>query len=112
MNSKKGENCMNNEDIKRIINHESRFPHFHPDFPLLLFWSPKSGCTSLANWFFFQIGLLDIAMQYNPFIHIYEYEVYKNNDIYLTKILEAVVNNEKDTCKLVRNPYKRAVSSF
>ena len=46
---------MNNEDIKRIINHESRFPHFHPDFPLLLFWSPKSGCTSLANWFFFQI---------------------------------------------------------
>ena len=46
---------MNNEDIKRIINHESRFPHFHPDFPLLLFWSPKSGCTSLANWFSFRL---------------------------------------------------------
>ena len=66
----------------------------------------------ISKLVFFQIGLLDIAMQYNPFIHIYEYEVYKNNDIYLTKILEAVVNNEKDTCKLVRNPYKRAVSSF
>ena len=32
---------MNNEDIKRIINHESRFPHFHPDFPLLYFGVQK-----------------------------------------------------------------------
>ncbi|HFJ9467067.1 TPA: RNA methyltransferase, partial [Bacillus cereus] len=40
--------------ISNIINY-GRVPHFNPNFPLILFWSQKSGCTSLAHWFFYQI---------------------------------------------------------
>ena len=41
-----------NEKVKKIIEYGARAPHFHPNFPLILFWSQKSGCTSFANWFF------------------------------------------------------------
>ncbi|HFK1792859.1 TPA: hypothetical protein ACGXGE_005781, partial [Bacillus pacificus] len=34
-----------------------RVPLFNSNFPLILFWSQKSGCTSLAHWFFYQINL-------------------------------------------------------
>lgn len=101
-----------NEKVKKIIEYGARAPHFHPNFPLILFWSQKSGCTSFANWFFSQIGLYEIAMQYNPFIHNYEYDIYKSKARYITKLSRELLKGEKDTLKLVRNPYKRAVSSF
>ncbi|KEK22788.1 sulfotransferase family 2 domain-containing protein [Bacillus gaemokensis] len=103
---------MTNEDLEKVLVHGSRAPHFHKDFPLILFWSQKSGCTSFAHWFFFQIGLLNEAIQYHSFIHTYEYEVYKNKIEYLLELTEEIRNGQKDTVKLVRNPYKRAVSSF
>ena len=31
---------------------------------------------------FSQIGLYEIAMQYNPFIHNYEYDIYKQGRLY------------------------------
>ena len=61
---------------------------------------------------FSQIGLYEIAMQYNPFIHNYEYDIYKSKAGYITKLSRELLKGEKDTLKLVRNPYKRAVSSF
>lgn len=30
-----------------------RTPLFHEDFPLILLWSEKSGCTTLLKWFFY-----------------------------------------------------------
>ncbi len=48
---------INQKFLEYIILHKDRIPHFHKDFPLILFWSHRSGCTALANWFFFQIGL-------------------------------------------------------
>ncbi len=61
--------------LSNIINY-GRF-HFNPNFPLILFWSQKSGCTSLAHWFFYQINLFKQAIKYNSFIHHYENEIYK-----------------------------------
>ncbi|RCK09645.1 hypothetical protein DT075_36330 [Bacillus licheniformis] len=29
-------------------------PLYAEDFPIILFWIPKSGCTTLNRWFFFQ----------------------------------------------------------
>ncbi|EOP91368.1 hypothetical protein IGM_02014 [Bacillus cereus HuB4-4] len=49
-------------------------------------------------------------MQYNPFIH--NYECYISKAGYITKLLRELLKEEKETLKLVRNPYKRAVSSF
>jgi len=38
-----------NEDIKKLIEYGEWIPHFHAGFPIILFWSYRSGCTSLAN---------------------------------------------------------------
>ncbi|HEQ3524818.1 TPA: sulfotransferase family 2 domain-containing protein [Bacillus cereus] len=101
-----------NQTIKEIIEYGERIPHFHKDFPLILFWSHRSGCTSLANWFFFQIGLYDEAMRCDPFIHYYEFQIYKNTNSYYKELEMELLSLKKETIKLVRNPYKRAVSSF
>ncbi|MBJ7967886.1 sulfotransferase family 2 domain-containing protein [Bacillus cereus] len=101
-----------NEDIKKLIEYAERIPHFHADFPIILFWSHRSGCTSLANWFFFQIGLYEKAMEYAPFIHYYESNIYKNRNEYYEDLEVELLKLKKDTIKLVRNPYKRPVSSF
>lgn len=54
---------MPNLNALNIITAQARLPHFHEDFPLILFWSQKSGCTSLALWFFYQINLLETALE-------------------------------------------------
>lgn len=96
--------------IKKLITPTS--PLYGKVFPIIFFWSPKSGCTSLIKWYFFQIGLLQKALDYNPWIHFYRMEVYEKQENYKIEIAEQLLNNKKDIYKLVRNPYKRAVSSF
>lgn len=98
------------DNVKQIIAH--RIPHYKEDFPLILFWSEKSGCTSLVKWFFFQIGILDTALRYHKWVHNYEFEVYKKAPTYQLDLILSLIKSEKDVYKLVRNPYKRAVSSF
>ena len=89
-----------------------RLPYYHKNFPLLLFWSERAGCTSFIKWFFYQIDLLETAVQYDPWVHNYEYQVYKNRPTYKMEILQELMSSGKETVKLVRNPYKRALSSF
>ncbi|WP_407676513.1 sulfotransferase family 2 domain-containing protein [Perspicuibacillus lycopersici] len=101
-------------DKEKLLQELIRFrvPNYHKDFPIILFWSQKSGCTTLLKWFFFQIGLLDEATNYNPWIHYYEEEVYKSRPGYRKELIDRLLSGQKDTYKLVRNPYKRAVSQF
>ncbi|MFD6511414.1 MULTISPECIES: sulfotransferase family 2 domain-containing protein [Bacillus] len=103
---------MDHTELYNFILKRGRVPHFHKDFPLILFWSQKSGCTSLAHWFFYQINLFEEAINYDPFIHNYEYEVYTNSTDHLIQLANGLQAKEKNTYKLVRNPYRRAVSSF
>lgn len=98
--------------LLNTISAHSRSPHYHRKFPIILFWSQKSGCTSLANWFFYQIDLLQTALSYSPFIHNYEYDIYKSTPAYSVRLGVALREKQKETFKLVRNPYRRAVSSF
>ncbi|PEC57548.1 RNA methyltransferase, partial [Bacillus wiedmannii] len=55
---------MDHIELYNFIYKQGRVPHFHKDFPLILFWSQKSGCTSLAHWFFYQINLFKEAIKY------------------------------------------------
>lgn len=89
-----------------------RKPLWEKNFPFVLFWSQKSGCTTLVKWFFYQIGKLDEALAYHPWIHKYENEVFKKHLTYNEELIKAMNSREKTKIKLVRNPYKRAVSSF
>ncbi|MBY6053358.1 sulfotransferase family protein [Cytobacillus firmus] len=95
--------------IEEII--KFRIPNYHKDFPVIFFWSQKSGCTTLLKWFFFQIGLLDSATIYHPWPHFYEEEVFKTKN-YRNEVIDSLISLKKETIKLVRNPYKRAVSQF
>ncbi len=62
---------------------------------IILFWSHRSGCTSLANWFFFQIGLFTEAKKYNDFIHYYEFWVYKNSTNYIQQLQNSLLEAKK-----------------
>lgn len=100
----------NNKGIETLS--QFRIPLYNKNLPIILFWSQKSGCTSLTKWFFFQIGLLQEALEYNPFIHIYRGQVYCSSINYKDEMKKAILSSKKDIIKLVRNPYTRAVSSF
>ncbi|MGF9814336.1 sulfotransferase family 2 domain-containing protein [Bacillus toyonensis] len=97
--------------ITNIIKY-GRVPHFNANFPLILFWSQKSGCTSFAHWFFYQINLFKQAIKYDSCIHHYENDVYKNSSDYFIDLAAALYTKRKNTYKLVSNPYTRAVNSF
>ncbi|MCF6136637.1 sulfotransferase family 2 domain-containing protein [Pseudalkalibacillus berkeleyi] len=87
-------------------------PLFAKNFPIIFFWNPKCGCTSLIKWFFFQQGLLQKATDYSPIIHSYRLNVIEKQNNHTQNIIEHLLSGDKDVYKLVRNPYKRAVSSF
>lgn len=105
---------MNNNNFLPEIQQglTNRLPYYHSNFPLILFWSERAGCTSFIKWFFYQIDLLQTAVEYDPWVHYYEYHVFKSRPSYKNDVLLELLKAEKDTVKLVRNPYKRAVSSF
>ncbi|MCS1351060.1 sulfotransferase family protein [Mechercharimyces sp. CAU 1602] len=87
-------------------------PLYNKHLPLVIFWSPKSGCTTITKWFFYQIGLLDTALRYDPWIHRYRGVYYGKNPHYLKELKESLSSGVKKSYKLVRNPYTRAVSSY
>ncbi|MGE6716969.1 sulfotransferase family 2 domain-containing protein [Peribacillus frigoritolerans] len=96
--------------IARLI--KDPYPLYDRTFPLIMFWSPKGGCTSLMKWFFFQIGLHQITKDYHPWIHKYRMEVHEKQNNYRNEIQKQLLDSKKETYKLVRNPFTRAVSSF
>ncbi|MEM9222469.1 MAG: sulfotransferase family 2 domain-containing protein [Pseudomonadota bacterium] len=75
-------------------------------------WSQKAGCTTVVNWFFFQVGLLDEARAHSRWIHNYENEVFKKQDRYQRRLQEAMASGDYTVVKVVRDPFRRAASSF
>lgn len=102
---------INKEELLNKVT-KYRIPHFHRQLPIILFWSQKSGCTSLVKWVYFQIGLLEKALQYDWMVHPYDIKEYKLNINHQKDMKEHILHSKKDTYKLVRNPYRRAVSAF
>lgn len=82
------------------------------DFPLVLLFTEKSGCTSLTKWFLFHVGKLQEATDYHPWIHRYRMGVLTRQEGYHKEATRLLREREKPVVKLVRNPYSRAVSSF
>lgn len=89
-----------------------RPPLYHPDFPYVLFWSQKSGCTTVVKWFFAQIGELEKALEYSAWVHRYEGEVYKARPGYRKEVHAALKSGRYKAVKVVRDPWRRAPSAF
>ena len=78
-----------------------------------LLWSAKAGCTFSVKWFFHHSGLLEEALEYDPWIHNYRKDVYNQSSDYRETIKDFLRGPDQYTMvKLVRDPYDRAVSSF
>lgn len=93
-----------------------RLPHWHPDFPFLVAWAQKAGCTSVLKWFLYQVDHLDRASRYmsdSPGldIHSYEMEVFKAGPAYKASVAEALQKG-LPVINFVRCPYQRAFSSY
>ena len=88
-----------------------RMPLYHPDFPFVILWSEKSGCTTIAKWFFLQLGLLEEALAYDSWVHWYEIKVFKARPHYTHDLLNAVKQGAP-VVKFVRDPFARAYSSY
>jgi hypothetical protein len=81
------------------------------DQKIVLMWSAKAGCTFFCKWFFAQMNLLDAALYYHPWVHLFREEVYYKSDGYV-KNLHEVLNGDFTVIKVVREPFARAVSSY
>jgi len=85
-------------------------PLYHQDFPIILFWTPKAGCTTLLKWFLYQLGLLEEAQQ-RLTVHVYR-SWFQEKYFHVKELMNYLTSGSKHSIKLVRNPFQRAVSSF
>ncbi|MDQ0187630.1 sulfotransferase family 2 domain-containing protein [Cytobacillus sp. FSL W7-1323] len=88
-------------------------PLFSTNFPYVLLWVPKNGCTIVNKWFMYHIGAAGDLSQLNvEMTHNYREFVLRKRSGYDVELKEELINGEKPIVKIVRNPYRRAVSSF
>jgi hypothetical protein len=86
--------------MESLINHQKR---------IIMDWSPKAGCTVLTKMFFRNMGLLEEALSFDPWVHEYRMKVFSVNH----PVTRADYKNpEFYRFKVVRNPYSRVVSSY
>lgn len=105
----KGEKLkMNNNEI--IQTFRKGMPLYNKNLPIIFYWSPKSGCTTIMKWFYYQSGELSEALNMDKWIHTYRSKI--QDQFYREELVNSLLSNQKTIYKLVRNPYKRAVSSF
>ena len=83
-----------------LIDHKSK---------LVLFWTPRAACTTAVSMFYKNMGLFDDVIKSYPLIHDYRGTFYKNYGTINQQILD---NKSYLKIKLVRDPYKRAVSNY
>ena len=100
----------NRKTLKKHLLNIQPIPLMHNKLRLMVLWTHKSGCTYLNRWFFDQIGHLKAAQDYYN-VHYYRDEVYFKSNLHEHSV-EAFQKYDFDVVKIVRNPYKRAVSSY
>ena len=87
-----------------------RVPLYHADFPFVILWSQKAACTTVAKWFFYQLGMLTPQMTQGIGVHKVEWE-YKTRRGYVKEMLRAIESG-RPVIKFVRDPYARSYSSY
>ncbi|MGH8501279.1 MAG: sulfotransferase family 2 domain-containing protein [Gammaproteobacteria bacterium] len=80
---------------------------------LVLLWSAKSGCTFAIKWMFDHMGLLQEALAHHSWIHYFRTDKLYKSDAHQASMQDFVDTPEAyRVVKIVRNPFKRALSSY
>lgn len=89
-------------------------PLWYKDFPIVISFSAKSGCTTILKWFLEQNGLLQDAYKFNSWVHEYREKVLCSTHDYKKTCKDIYTENSENKyiIKVIRDPFKRAVSSF
>jgi len=97
------------------VDHAARVvaPLHRPGFPVVVCWSAKAGCTTVLKWFLHHTRLLDAAIAFDPWPHHYRARVLTQpRGRYLAECLAAIRRGDVEVVKVVRDPARRAVSSY
>ena len=73
-------------------------------------WTPKAGCTVVCKMIFDKLNILNEALKYHHFVHVYRQKFYYKK--YGRVTYKNLKNKKTIKIKFVRNPYDRAVSSY
>ena len=85
-----------------LVDHQSK---------LLVYWAPKSACTSVYIWFSAFAGFIEEVKEFNarkP--HRHRNEIYNKSQFYQTGL--NVPADELFAIKVLRDPYSRAISIY
>jgi hypothetical protein len=94
--------------LKRLFQTTPR-PLIHPDARMIVIFSPKSACSSVAIWFFHQLEQAEAARDVSEWPHRYRHQYYRS-DLYRKAFDRDLANFA--VVRVVRDPFDRAVSSF
>lgn len=89
-------------------------PLWHSDFPIVVLWSAKSGCTTILKWFLQHTGRLDEAIAFSTWVHNYRKQKMCLAPGYVEGCARLFTDSasDKHIAKLIRDPAERAVSSY
>jgi hypothetical protein len=87
-------------------------PLVREGFPVVCCWSAKAGCTTVLKWFLKHNGLLEEAMQHGPWLHDYRLQRLYEEPEYEQRCRQAVRSEGVRVIKVIRDPAKRAVSTY
>jgi hypothetical protein len=92
----------------------SLLPLYYEKFPIVLCYSAKCGCTTALRWFLEQNCLLEEAIKFDPWIHNYREKVLQSQKNYKQQCMDIFLSDNpgKIIIKVIRDPMKRAVSSY
>jgi hypothetical protein len=85
-------------------------PLIDPNARIVVLFSPKSACTSVAIWFFHQLVGEAPVRALNDWPHIYRNEVYYQSDTYREVCASDLAGFK--VIRVVRDPFERAASAY
>jgi len=99
---------------KSFIKHLRPHPLISSQSKLAIFWSAKSASSFILKWFLSHEGLLNEANAHHHFTHKYRMDVFIHSEKYKNAVSDFINQKGKSyyKIKVVRNPFKRAVSSY
>lgn len=85
-------------------------PLIDPEGRFVVYWSPKSACTTTLIWFLHVSGQAEAARRHGSWPHRYRLEVYNRSEAFHTALAAGFAGMRR--IRVIRDPFDRAVSSF